>query len=75
MTREKKLKNLALCIGVFFAVAANAALSSHMKLVGQRANGTSLTCEYSGQRAKSEILARHGACAPFIDVHPEAPHS
>ena len=62
------LKNLALCFGVLFAVVANAELSSHVKLVRQRMNGNSLICEYSGPRAKYEILAQHGACAPFIDV-------
>jgi hypothetical protein len=62
------LKNLALCFGILFAVAANAGLSSHAKLVGQRMSGASLICEYSGSRAKYEILAQRGACAPFIDV-------
>ncbi len=62
------LKKLALCVGVFFAVVANAELSSHAKLMGQRMNGTSLICEYAGARAKYEILAQHGVCAPFIEV-------
>jgi hypothetical protein len=62
------LKKLALCVGVLFAVVANAELSSHAKLMGQRMNGTSLICEYAGAHAKYEILAQHGACAPFIEV-------
>jgi len=62
------LKKLALCFGVFFAVLANAQLPSHVKLVGQRMNGTSLICEYSGPRASYQILAQRGSCAPFIDV-------
>jgi len=62
------LKKLALCVGVLFAVVANAELSSHAKLTGQRMNGTSLICEYAGSHAKYEILAQHGACAPFIEV-------
>ncbi len=62
------MKKLALCAGVLFAVVANAELSSHAKLTGQRMNGTSLICEYAGAHAKYEILARRGACAPFIEV-------
>jgi hypothetical protein len=66
------MKKLAMCAGVLFAVAANAALTSRAALIGShtvaRAGGSSLICEYSGTRAKFEILAQRGACAPFIDV-------
>ncbi len=62
------MKNLALCAGVLFAVVANAQLSSHAKLTGQRISGTSLICVYSGGHAKYEILAQSRACAPFIDL-------
>ena len=67
------MRKLAMCAGVLFAVAANAALTSRAALVGQHrvagAAGTSaLICEYSGARAKFEILAQHDSCAPFIEV-------
>lgn len=67
------MKKLALCLGVLFAVAANAALTTRVPLAGQHtvaspAGRSSLICEYQGSRAKFEILAQHGACAPFLDV-------
>jgi hypothetical protein len=62
-----------MCVGVLFAVIANAALTSRAALVGQHrvpgaAGNSALICEYSGVRAKFEILAQHGTCAPFIEV-------
>jgi hypothetical protein len=66
------MKKLALCLGVLFAVAANASLASRAALVGQHtvasSTGSALICEYSGARAKFEILAQHGNCAPYIEV-------
>jgi hypothetical protein len=67
------MKKLAMCLGVLFAVAANASLSSRAALVGQHtvassAGGSALICEYAGARAKFEILAQHGNCAAYIDV-------
>jgi len=67
------LKKLLLCVGVFFAVVANAELGARATLVGEHmhvsANGSAaLICEYSGMRAKFEIVSQHGTCAPYIDV-------
>jgi len=67
------MKNVAMCIGVLFAVVANAELTAHAKLVGQRTDraaggASSLICLYSGPRAKYEIVAQHGTCAPYLDV-------
>jgi hypothetical protein len=66
------MKKLAMCLGVLFAVVANAALTTRAPLVGQHrvsagVGSSALICEYSGTRAKFEILA-HDSCAPFIDV-------
>lgn len=68
-----QLKQLMLCAGVFFAIVANAALTSRATLVGQHmhvsaSGGSALICEYSGMRAKFEIISQHGSCAPYIDV-------
>jgi hypothetical protein len=67
------MRKLALCAGVLFAVMANAALTSRATLVGQHTVPSSggrpaLICEYSGARAKFEILAQRSTCARYIDV-------
>ena len=70
------MRNLARCAGVllaFTAVAASAAQISRATLVGQhRVPGTtgqsSLICEYSGVRARFQLLSQHGRCASFIEV-------
>jgi hypothetical protein len=63
----------ALCAGLLLAASAHAAISSRAVLIGQHLNtsfagGPLLICEYSGARAKFEILAQTGKCAPFIKV-------
>jgi hypothetical protein len=70
---ERRLRKLTLCAGVFFAVVANAALTSRATLVGQHVHvstggSSALICEYSGMHAKFEIVSQHGTCAPYIDV-------
>lgn len=67
------MKTLALCAGLLFAVSANAESSSRATLIGQHLNRSFpgsplLICEYSGSRAKFEILSQNGKCAPYIDV-------
>jgi len=67
------LKTFLLMSGLLFAVAANAAFTSRAALVRQYLNrsfaGESLLiCEYSGARAKFEILSQTGRCAPYITV-------
>jgi hypothetical protein len=70
---ERRLRKLTLCAGIFFAVIANAALTSRATLVGQHVHvspggSSALICEYSGIHAKFEIVSQHGTCAPYIDV-------
>ena len=67
------MRTLALCAGLLFAVSANAAFSARATLIGQHLNRSFpgsplLICEYSGSRAKFEILSQNGKCAPYIDV-------
>lgn len=64
---------LTFCAGLLFAVSANAGLTSRATLTGAHVNqsftgGPLLICEYSGARARFEILSQNGKCAPYIDV-------
>ena len=66
------MKMPTLCAGLLLAVSAHAAISSRAVLTGRHvktfAGAPLLICEYSGARAKFEILAQTGKCAPFIQV-------
>jgi hypothetical protein len=71
--RDTKLKTLAFCVGLLFAMSANAEYVARAMLIGQHLNRSFagsplLICEYSGARAKFEILSQNGKCAPYIDV-------
>jgi hypothetical protein len=70
---EPKLKTLTFCAGLLFAVSAYAGFTDRATLIGARVNQSFagdplLICEYSGSRAKFEILSQNGKCAPYIDV-------
>jgi hypothetical protein len=67
------LKTLAICAGLLFALAASAGSTARAALVGRHLNGyyqgaPLLICEYSGPRARYEILSQNGKCAPYINV-------
>ncbi len=67
------MRKLSLCVGILFAVVANAELAARATLVGQHmhfsAGGAAvLVCEYSGQRTRYEIVSPRGSCARFIEV-------
>jgi hypothetical protein len=67
------MKTLLLCAGLLCAVAANAETTERAVLIGQHVSGSFagnplLICEYSGARARFEILSQNGACAPFLYV-------
>jgi hypothetical protein len=58
---------------LLLAAAADAAISARASLIGSHliptTSGSSLLiCEYSGERAKFEILSQNGKCARYIDV-------
>jgi hypothetical protein len=68
-----KLKTLAMCAGLLFAITANAESAGRATLIGQHLNGyfdgsPLLICEYAGARAKFEILSQNGKCARYIKV-------
>jgi hypothetical protein len=67
------MKMLACCVGLLFALTANAAFSARATLIGQHVNGSFagsplLICDYASSSAKFEILSQNGKCAPYIDV-------
>jgi len=67
------MKTLVLCAGLLLTLSANAEFTERAALVGQHVSGSFggsslLICEYSGTRARFEILSRSGTCAPYIDV-------
>jgi hypothetical protein len=71
--RVTRMKTLAFCTGVLFALSVNAQGGSRAALIGQHtsrafADGPLLICEYAGATAKFEILSQNGKCAPFINV-------
>ena len=67
------MKTLTTCVGLLFAATASAAFAARALLIGQYlkpfAGDSLLICEYSGAKAKFEILSQNGKCAPYIDVH------
>jgi hypothetical protein len=67
------VKTVLLCAALLLTVTANAASESRATLTGQRTDasfrgGPLLICEYAGARARFEILAQSGKCAPQITV-------
>ena len=67
------MKTLVLCTGILFALSVNAQGGTRAALTGQHTNRMLtdeplLICEYTGARAKFEILSQDGKCAPYINV-------
>jgi hypothetical protein len=66
------MKTLTLLTGVLFAISASAHFNARATLIGRHvtthAGAAILICEYSGARAKFEIMSQNGTCAPYINV-------
>lgn len=66
------MKTLTLLSGVLFAISASAQGGARATLIGKHVTthaGTAiLICEYSGERARFEIMSQNGTCARYINV-------
>lgn len=69
---DDAMKTLTLLTGVLFAISASAHFNARAALVGKHvtthAGSAILICEYSGERARFEIMSQNGTCAPYINV-------
>jgi len=68
------MKAIAICAGLFFALAANAQDPLRAKLVGQRVissypGAPILVCRYAGPGAKYEVVSSAGTCARYIKLN------